>query len=204
MLIPVERLVREYGVEAAPVLHVGAHVGEEAAQYARWGFKPVWWIEANEDVLPQLRRNLWAYEDQHVVSALVADRVRDVQFHLASNGQSSSYMELGTHAVEHPDVTYVDERPLTTTTVDALLKQGAISRAGYLSMDVQGCELDVLRGAEDFLGTVQTVYAEVNAEEVYVGCPLFNEVSGWLEERGFRMVGSQMTKHGWGDAVYRR
>lgn len=204
MLIPLENLVRDHGVKPGPVLHVGAHVGEEAAAYNRMEFMPVWWIEANEDVLPELRRNTRPYPHQHIVHALVSDEPRPLTFHIASNGASSSYMALGTHAWEHPDVTYVGDKKMEATTVDDLLRHGTIEQASYLSMDVQGAELDVLRGAEHFLRGVESVYAEVNTDEVYEGCPLFEEVSDWLAERGFERKATAMTPHNWGDALYMR
>ncbi len=194
----------QMGIQPGPTLHVGAHVGEEAQAYAAFGFAPVWWIEANEDVIPQLEKNLAQFKDQHVVCALVSDSEREVTFHIASNGQSSSYMELGTHATEHPDVTYVDQRALLTTTVDSLWKSGDIEQASYLSMDVQGTELDVLLGAERFLAGVDTIYAEVNTADVYRGCAQEPEVTAFLAARGFRKVREKLTVHSWGDALYSR
>lgn len=204
MLIPLENLVRNYQVKPGPVLHVGAHVGEEAEAYNRNGFMPVWWIEANEDVLPQLRRATRPFPHQHLIHALVTDEPKRLTFHVASNGASSSYMPLGTHAWEHPDVTYVGEHEMDATTVDLLWADGQIQQARFMSMDVQGAELDVLRGSEGFLRAVEYVYAEVNTDEVYEGCPLFEEVTDWLGERGFERRATEMTPHHWGDALYVR
>lgn len=204
MLIPLENLVRDHGVKPCAVLHIGAHVGEEAEAYNRMGFMPVWWVEANEDVMPELRRNTRPFPHQHLIHALVTDEPKELTFHIASNGASSSYMELGTHAWEHPDVTYVGEKKMEATTVDVLWMTGQIMQARYLSMDVQGAELDVLRGAESFLRGIDYVYAEVNTDEVYVECPLFEEVTEWLDERGFERRAVSMTKHNWGDALYVR
>jgi FkbM family methyltransferase len=204
VLIPLATLVKENGVKPGPTLHVGAHIGEEAEAYDFFGFVPVWWIEANADLLPRLRLNLSMYPGQFIINALVSDSPKELTFHLASNGASSSYMELGTHATEHPDVTYVGARQMLATTVDLLHEEGSIGQASYMSMDVQGTELDVLRGAERYIEKVDAIYAEVNTNEVYKGCASFDEVTEWLRERGFTRRVVSMTDHFWGDCLYTR
>lgn len=202
MLIPLDECVR-HGVQPGPVVHVGAHVGEEAATYARLGFRPVWWVEANQEKLAELRLNVDRYGGR-VIGALLSDEAKPLTFHLASNGQSSSYYELGSHAVSHPDVVYVGARLLMATTLDALLDAGRIERASLLTMDIQGAELDVLQGGELFLEGVQACYLEVNTGDVYRGCAQEPEVSAWLGERGFVKRLERITSHAWGDAVFVR
>lgn len=204
MLIDLAQLVDRGIVVPGPVLHVGAHLGEERRTYKDLGFAPIWWVEANEDVVPMLKKNLVHYPDNHVVQAVLSDSSKQVLFHLASNGQSSSYLPLGTHAQNHPDVTYVAERILQSTTVDDLWKQGQIAQASLINMDVQGTELDVLRGAEEYLKGVQAAYLEVNREAVYEGCALFGEVDAWLVERGFVCRRVEWTPQAWGDGIWTR
>lgn len=205
MLMPLESLVKSYGLQRGAVLHVGAHLAEEAGDYHRLGFRPVWWIEANPDVIDVLRLKLLARElrrDNVVIEAAVAESEREVTLHVASNGQSSSILQLGTHATQHPEVTYVKEIVLQTTTVDHLFDKGRIGQADFVNIDVQGAELDVLRGAEAYIGGVSALYLEVNEDELYKGCALLPEVERWLDERGFGMIEKRMTPHGWGDALF--
>lgn len=204
MLIPLDTLIREHGVQPGPVLHVGAHLGEEAADYYRLRFGPVHWVEANADLIDQLKLRVRPYAGKVVraVPSFIADV--PVTLHLASNGQSSSLLELGTHATEHPEVTYVGQKYLVTTTVDKLLTERVITQATFVNIDVQGTELDVLRGATTFLEGVSALYLEVNERELYKGCALLPEVDQWLSGRGFTRVATHMTNHGWGDALYVR
>lgn len=205
MLIPLDRLVKYGKVRPGSVLHVGAHMGEEADDYDRLGFSPVWWVEANQDLWAPLEKRLAPYGEQHVVPAILADKEgKEVTFNIASNGQSSSILPLGTHAWEHPEVTYIGHESRRATTVDALLRDGKISQAEFMNLDVQGAELDVLRGAQKYLKGVRTVYTEVNEEELYVGCALFEDITKFLSREGFELYSYHMTSHHWGDAVYLR
>lgn len=52
-----------------------------------------------------------------------------------------------------------------------------------LKLDVQGYELEVLKGAEKSLTQTQLILAEVNLLDIHKNVPLLAEVVGWLNER---------------------
>lgn len=209
MLIPVARLVTDHDVrDVTGVLHLGAHLGEEADQYDHdlpWADdrRSVVWVEANPTLLPKLNAHVFRRPGHEVVNALVDNAVRDVTFHVASNGESSSVLALGTHATEHPEVTYVGDIQATTTTVDRLAAgAGGWDDLNFLNIDLQGLELRALEGAEEFLKHCRYVYAEVNRKPLYVGCPLIREIDQHLTD--FTRTATAWTRHGWGDALYTR
>lgn len=55
----------------------------------------------------------------------------------------------------------------------------------FLKLDVQGYELEVLKGAEQTLKGVRMILAEVNLIDIHKGVPLLSELVAWLNERGF-------------------
>ena len=62
----------------------------------------------------------------------------------------------------------------------------------------------VLRGAEKVLEGMKCVITEVNMKELYAGCAQIEDFDAFLGERGFMRVCTDMTRHGWGDALYLR
>lgn len=72
-----------------------------------------------------------------------------------------------------------DER-VAVRTVATLLQQG-LRRPAVLKIDVEGGELDVLRGAGDVLGDDVVLMIAVHSRSQYDGC------RAWLEQRGFRV-----------------
>lgn len=64
-----------------------------------------------------------------------------------------------------------------------------IAGPALLKLDVQGYELEALRGCEDLLECFAYVYVECSFVELYVGQTLAHDVIAWLRERGFRMSG---------------
>jgi hypothetical protein len=69
-------------------------------------------------------------------------------------------------------------------------------------MDVQGYELEVLKGASKFLSHIQFIYCEVNRAEVYEGCPMIEEIDQFLGEYNFERVDTNWAGDTWGDALY--
>lgn len=64
-----------------------------------------------------------------------------------------------------------------------------IAAPAMLKLDVQGYELEALRGCEDMLGRFSQVYVECSFVELYSGQALADEVITWLRERGFLLSG---------------
>jgi FkbM family methyltransferase len=195
---------------AAPrrgVLHVGAHMCEEAELYASLGMNPrdlekVLWVEANSEIAA---RAASAGQFPNIACAVVSDNDGgEVTFFVANNGQSSSFLPFAEHRREHPDVYEVGAYRVRTVTLDTLFDKLGIPQDRYdlINLDIQGAELLALRGAEKILAGVRAVYTEVNTKELYAGCAQLGEMDEFLEARGFVRVALEMTKSGWGDALY--
>lgn len=201
MLIELKKLIRRYNVNPQGVLHVGACQAEEAPQYSQAHIKKVIWVEANPEIFTKLQSNLEAYPGHSAVLACVGDQDgKEVNFHIANNnGQSSSYLELGTHRQQHPDVTYIADIPMLTQRIDSLNLD--LSGVDYLSMDIQGTELMALRGMGDLLRQFKWAYIEVNRAEVYKGCPHVNDIDLFLNGFNMKRVVTEWCGF-WGDGFY--
>lgn len=204
MLIPLEQLVTDHRLRITGVVHVGAHLGEEAEAYS-WYTSRVWWIEGNPDLIAPLHEHVDPY-GHSVVQALVTDVDGDeVTFNITNNGQSSSIFEFGTHAVVSPDVHFVGEQTHTSVTLDTLVGEHGISGCNFLNMDLQGAELLALRGATKLLETMDALYLEINVDELYMGCARLPQLDSFLHPLGFTRVATAMAgQAGWGDALWTR
>jgi len=208
MLIPFDEMFARHSIKAPGALHLGASLGQEAATYAALGVKKVIWVEALPEVHTLLEYNVAKYPDSIALSACIGDRDgRMVTFHMANNeGQSSSMLELGTHAQEHPSVHYVKDIKLLTIRVDTLLRANGIvvGPDWFLNVDLQGAELLALHGMGDLLWQFKYAYVEVNERHLYQGCPLVKDIDEYLAQYGFAGQETKMMKQGWGDKLYIR
>lgn len=199
MLIPLQTLVDNHKVKPNGVLHVGANIGEEATQYEKQGIKKVIWIEANPDIYKTLVSNV-SHLRHECFNFCAGDENKDTVFHIANNaGQSSSVLPLGTHARNHPTVKYTHDITVQMRRIDDAFLD--LTGVDFLSMDIQGFELNALKGMGDLLHQFKWVYLEVNKEEVYKGNGLSKDVYKYLQGFGFKLVVEKYTKANWGDAL---
>lgn len=180
---------------AKGVLHLGAHIGQEAAFYAQH-MKPVVWVEALPPIHASLEKNIQPYPDQRALCALLGD-VDGAQkrFYISNNqqGVSSSMFQFGEHGSGAkslwPDLNLamVGHITLAATRLDTLLRANAVNPAdfNFWMVDLQGAELIALHGAGVLIGACQAMFIETSTVDVYRGGVLWLELSQWLQVRGF-------------------
>jgi FkbM family methyltransferase len=121
------------------------------------------------------------------------------------------------------DVTRLSKsREIETITLDSFARREGIGAIDFIKMDIQGGELDALRGASTLLRDALFIVSEVEFVPMYIGQPLFGEIDAFLRDRGFAlhkflgMCGRMAkpvaipqnpyfaTQHMWADAVFIR
>src|SRR5207249_8140221 len=74
------------------------------------------------------------------------------------------------------------------TTIDSFFDgQYSLTPEILLKLDVQGFELEALKGAAGSLPRIRVVQAELSLAPLYKDAPLFAEVVSYLENQGFEM-----------------
>ena len=69
------------------------------------------------------------------------------------------------------------------------LRDEEIISPALLKLDVQGFELEALKGCDDLLHRFTWVYVECSFVELYEGQALADDVIAWLQERAFALTG---------------
>lgn len=207
-----EELLDYFLNEVAGVIHVGANIAQECAQYAAFGLN-VLWVEPNPQVFPRLMDNICGFPRQRAVQALITDTDgAEYPFHVANNsGASSSILQLHQHQEIWPSIHYVDTLTLTGITLSTLVRNFHIDLNSYqgLILDTQGTELLVLKGSVPILERFDFVKLEVADFESYAGCCQLPEVTSFLTQHGYREVARHQfassgdSKH-YFDIVYQR
>lgn len=200
MLLPETKILPYLKDKVKGVVHIGAHTCEELPFYYKLGLtnQDILWIEANPKLVEQVKQQ---NKDLHIVNAMLAEVDNEERsFMITNNGQSSSFLEFGTHKNLYREVVEVDRIKLKTKTLDSFNLE---NKYNFLNIDVQGAELHVLKGALETLKHVDFIYVEVNIHEVYIGCGKVHEVDNLLSAYNFKRVESDLSESsGWGDVLY--
>jgi FkbM family methyltransferase len=183
----------------ATVIDVGANKGQFAV-YAR-----VRWPRARLicfEPLPAPRAKLQRVTrgQAEIHDCALGAEPGEGRMHLATRTDSSSLLALGERQKAIFRMEESGELPVTIERLDACLSP-ALIRPMLLKIDVQGFELEVLKGASDLLSHIDAVYVEVSYVELYKGQPLHEDITRYLIEAGFTLDGRHNTHAHEGEPV---
>ena len=176
----VYEILRARGFSPSAIIDVGAYEGHWSATARRiFGPVPTLMVDAQKSKEPLLRQcsadhENWSYE----IALLGGEEGREVSFYEMETGSSMM--------AEHSDVSR-EEKRLKTTRLDTLAA-GLPGNNLFLKVDVQGAELEVLKGATQTLQRAGLVQLETAILSYNEGAPTMREVISFMEERGFSPV----------------
>tara|TARA_R110002072_G_scaffold1989_2_gene16415 strand:+ start:133103 stop:134125 length:1023 start_codon:yes stop_codon:yes gene_type:complete len=117
---------------------------------------------------------------------------KELSIHLTQKQNTSSIYKPNnkwlSHFPEAERYNVVDQATMTATTLDGSLKNNNVDQIDFIKVDVQGAELEILKGGDATLSKgIFGIEAEVAFTEVYEGQPLFSDVSNFLNSKGFQL-----------------
>lgn len=115
----------------------------------------------------------------------------EAEIQIAGNSYSSSLLQFSDGFKKlRPDASPVGTEIIQVRRLDDFIDEEGLTFAGpiLLKLDVQGFELNVLRGADEFLNRVSLVQTEMALIPSYENAPNFAEVKAFLNDRGFVLV----------------
>ena len=171
------------------IVDVGARYTEveRYADLLEGGIVQLVGFEQDESQLPTLNKR---YPDHKFISAFIGDGSKRTFYNCYYGGCSSLYRPdpeiinqfTSIATTEGSNFEVVSEEYVQTTKLDAIHE---IEACDYLKIDVQGAELDVLKGAEETLKDCLIVEVEVEFVPLYEKQPLFSDIDKFMRDQGF-------------------
>lgn len=207
-MISLKEVLSKYGYSPKGIVHVGAHFGQEADEYIACGIKNAVFIEPCKGTFEELvRRNHDKFDSVkffNVACGASELGIQTMNISKVAEGQSNSLLKPKLHLQQHPEVVFTETENVEVRMLDNL----SFDKSDYdvLMMDVQGYELEVLKGATELLKNINVIYSEVNNDETYEGNGLIGDMDTFLSEHGFKRMETYWPSPtwSWGDAVYLR
>lgn len=203
MLMSLKSIV-DAGFNIKGALHIGAHFGEEVPQYKQYGLKAV--LFEPHPVSFSVLKERWGNESSltFVNKALGPDFRNVTMFcETANQGQSSSLLKPKKHLEKYPHIKFETTKEVEQITLDSFMESLPNAHEyNFINMDVQGYELEVLKGSTKTLEKIDHIVSEVNWEELYEGCVHISDLDRFLSDFGFSRIALAPTSCGWGDALY--
>lgn len=205
MLIDLKNAAQKHRMRINGVIHVGAHYGQEYHDYAALGIKSILFIEPCDKAFQVLKETFGDNPDVILFqSACGAEfSIGTMNVEQANQGMSNSLLKPAKHLEQYPSIQFTETEEVEIRPLDDIIEHVAFrTNPNLLVMDVQGFELQVLKGACGTLNAIQYVYCEVNRDEVYEGCAKVWELDAFLGELGFIRKETSWAGGTWGDAIY--
>ena len=176
--------LRQHGFMPSAILDVGAHDGA-FARAARCVFPDAHIVMVD------------ALEEKDAVLRAVAASIGNASHKIAllgeQEGVATPFFVVDTHS--RPDLVTTGSSmlrentafPMTTRTIRQRTLSSLLDDRGYalIKLDVQGAELEVLRGLGDRLNPVEVILIELSLVAYNEGAPLLDEVTQELAKMGF-------------------
>ncbi len=171
----------------ATVVDVGAHKGQFAL-YARelLPSAEVHCFEPLDEPRTILGRLFAEDSSVHVYPFALGASEGVADIFVSQRNDSSSLLRITEKQVSRfPGTELASVRSTTVQQLDVALRDALLKKPVLLKIDVQGSELDVLKGGTNVLRACSQVLVECSFVELYDRQPLFDVIYTHLAERGF-------------------
>ena len=121
------------------MLHVGAHKGEEFSDYQNNSWGNIVWVEAQPDLVRELTNRLPVHQNIVIEAAVWDESEVELNFNVASNRESFSLLDFGSHAKNYPQIEYLSSNIIATKGLDEIIP--IFEFANFLDLDVQWVEV---------------------------------------------------------------
>jgi len=203
MLISFKQSIAKHDLRITGVIHVGAHFGQEYHDYKAAGIRQVLFIEPCEKAFKVLQETFSSTPGVTLFNSACGEyfMICDMNVEQANQGMSNSLLKPIKHLDQYPSIQFTTTEEVEVRPLDEITSH-LLTRGNLLVMDVQGFELEVLKGATQTLNQIDYIYTEVNRDEVYENCARVEQLDEFLTD--FSRVETSWAGGSWGDSWYIR
>jgi FkbM family methyltransferase len=177
--IPELRTIIDAGANSGQFSKAAAHFFPEAKISA---FEPL------PDLYPVIERKFHKNPNIATYNLALGNENGSISFNRNKYGHISSIMEISDANIHYPkqheDVERID---VAIKRLDDIIAAQSLARPALLKLDVQGYEMEVLKGADLVLTQLDFIVIEANLEQLYKGQASFTEMNAFLNSKGFEV-----------------
>ena len=165
------------------IIHVGAHLGQEVDEYLKFNANKIYLFEPQIEIFNNLVKKMNNYKNVECFNiGLGSENHSSTLFKSDGNeGKSSSILEPSYHLKVQPDIQFNEREKITVQRFDGL----GIDTLNFLTIDVQGYELEVIKGFGDSLNDVEFIFTEINTKDLYSNNALVKDLDKYLKQYNF-------------------
>jgi FkbM family methyltransferase len=188
------------------VFDVGANVGQTVATFREaLPQSVIHSFEPSPTAFKKLKQHAGVWKNVHLNNVGVGSSVGSLELLENLHSDMTSFLRPGSTAWGK----VVNRTEVPVLTLDSYCAKQGIQVIDLLKTDTQGYDLEVLKGCEELMraNRIQAIFCEVNFSEMYEDMPRYDQLLGFLANKGFKLMAFYKFHHmkngaSWSDALF--
>ncbi len=207
MLFNFSNLIQNYKLNIKGVIQAGAHYGQEIEDFLKNNITNIICFEPCPEAFEKLKTN--SINKALIFNFALGNDNKIVKMYVEKNneGMSNSILKPLLHLNQYPHITFDFEINVKMKKLDDFIEENkdlkiSINNYNFICLDVQGFELEVLKGCPQTLKNIDYILCEVHRDELYENCCKVDQIDKYLNQFNFNRVETTWDGGIWGDAFY--
>jgi FkbM family methyltransferase len=199
MILDLLQISQKYNLKINGIVHIGAHHGEEHSVYKQLNVSNVVYFEPVKKTFEVLKSKI---SDAVLYNIALGNENKQIEMFVedADTYGCSSILQPSSN---YNGIPFSNKEIVEMRTLDSF----NFKEFNFLNIDVQGYEMEVLKGAEQTLNSVDYIMCEINRnthmkEMDYIGAQTVEIIQKFLSNYGFVLVEENWTGISWGDGFF--
>jgi len=195
-----KKILKKYTNSITGIIQVGAHIGQEVDLFLNYSKSNIYLFEPNTDAYQHLLKYV-ENKNVHTYNFALGNKNEKRNLYLSDNknGVSSSVLKPKLHLEYFPEYKFSKKQEIDIKRFNDL--DNIIGN--FLILDVQGFELEVLKGFDEKIKDIDFIFSEISFVEFYEENVSISELDRFLANKNFiRAYTSIVSNIPMGDALY--
>lgn len=202
MILDLKALYGKYNMKVTGVIHIGAHFGEEHKTYKELGIQDICYFEPVNKTFNELKKRVG--DDAQLFKYALGNENKMMKM-FVEDADAYGCSSLLEPSDNYKNIPFTFGEEVEMRRLDDI--EYDFSNFNFINLDVQGYELEVLKGGENLLENVDYIMSEVNRITPqkpleYKDCALVEELIEFLEKYEFKLVEVNWAGVSWGDGFF--
>lgn len=184
-------LVRKYLPKSPIILEAGAHMGFDTLGLANiWPNSMIHAFEPIPNLYKDLRERVKDKRNVKTYNIALGEKSSPVEMYVSSGGSSasSSVLKPTKHIEMFPNVAFESKIVVSMKTLNEWAEEQNVSKIDLMWLDMQGYEVNALKGADSLIRGVSVIYTELCQTELYEGLSIRGNYEPFLKDLGFNLI----------------
>ena len=147
-----------------------------------YSFEPIKEILERQKKFLNFKKNIYFFNFE------IGNKNKTLKFFITQRKDSSSFLTVNKHKNYNKNYSIYERRNIRIKKLDEILKNKKLANPILIKIDVQGYELEVLKGSKKILSRIDYLLLEVSKSRMYSNQPVEKEIVNFLTKKKYKIL----------------